>query len=108
MVLFTAFLSIIAAVGMTVLGAPTLPTNESVESVDAVRSGVQTTLWIVAVIIPTIGHWLGVLLYNLFHRSEVPLFQNGGWSPAGLALSGWPLTIVVAALYAGVLLVAGV
>ena len=108
MVLYTAFLSLIAALGMTVVNGAALPSSESIEAADGGRSGAQTTLWMVAAIIPSIGHWLGVLLYNLFHRSEVPLFQNGGWSPASLAFSAWPLTIALAALYTGVLLLAGV
>jgi hypothetical protein len=105
MVLFTVFFSVIAAAAIAAFNATTAPADAAVE---AARGGVQTTLWIVAVMIPTVGHWLGVLLSNLFHRSEMPLFQNGGWSPTGLALSSWPLTILIGAVYAGVLLLVGV
>jgi hypothetical protein len=46
----------------------------------------------------TLGHWLGVLMVNLVHHNEYPLYRAGGWGRADLWFASWLIGVVVGAL----------
>jgi len=74
-----------------------------------VQTGNLTRLvgWLLLLMLTTAGYWIGVLLYSLFHRSETPLFLNGGWSIPALSLFSWVVTILASGALAAVLYFAG-
>ena len=63
----------------------------TVPGVDSVRS-----LAIVAgLLVATAGHWMAVLVVNLVHYAEQPLYRSGGWGRVELMFAAWLISIAI-------------
>ena len=102
---YALFVSLIAVMGVVVYDRSVRV--EPVEVTVELGGLLKLAVWILPLMLATLGHWIGVTLHLLFHRSETPLFQNGGWSVPALALTGWILTIVASGALGIVLYLAG-
>lgn len=51
-----------------------------------------------ALLLMTVGHWLGVVVVNLVHRDEYALYRSGGWGRTELWFASWPVSVAVGLL----------
>jgi hypothetical protein len=102
---YALFVSIIAVIGVVVFER--LVRVSPLEGEIYTGNLVKLVGWLLLLMLATVGYWIGALMYTLFHRSETPLFLNGGWSIAALSLVGWVVTILASGALASVIYFAG-
>ena len=88
--------SLLGGIALTAVGLAT--TDVAALTIDQMTSNLVAGVTVVPLLLAAVGHWPGVLLYRLFHGSEMPLFLNGGWGPNRLAFASWALTVATGGL----------
>ncbi len=103
--LYNVAISVFGAVALVVVGATGLldvvvspvlgdPASAELPGFDSLR----TIVGVAGVLVPTVGHWLGVLVASLIHHHEQPLYRAGGWGRVELMFASWLVSLAAGAL----------